>query len=160
MPYRTLGKTDVKVSAIGLGGFHLGLSHLEEPDAIKIFRAAVDRGINFSDNSWDYKTTPIFDSTAAHPEWLGIRGSSLKPSAPTGGPNVLWFFGSTVKIKARYRGWGIRDLAAEQQYSCAAGGTSLRLSPIVDVRRTAPSRNINECNSRRRSTQVSNGCVG
>ena len=54
MPYRTLGKTGVKVSAIGLGGFHLGQSHLEEPDAIKIFHAAVDRGINFSDNSWDY----------------------------------------------------------------------------------------------------------
>lgn len=54
MPYRTLGKTGVKVSAIGLGGFHLGQSHLEEPDAIKIFHSAVDRGINFSDNSWDY----------------------------------------------------------------------------------------------------------
>jgi predicted aldo/keto reductase-like oxidoreductase len=54
MEYRTLGKTGVKVSAIGLGGFHLGLSHLEEPDAIKIFHAAIDRGINFSDNSWDY----------------------------------------------------------------------------------------------------------
>jgi aryl-alcohol dehydrogenase-like predicted oxidoreductase len=54
MPYRTLGKTGVKVSAIGLGGYHLGLSHVEEPDAIKIFHAAIDRGINFSDNSWDY----------------------------------------------------------------------------------------------------------
>jgi predicted aldo/keto reductase-like oxidoreductase len=54
MPYRTLGRTGVKVSAIGLGGFHLGQSHLEEPDAIKIFHSAVDRGINFSDNSWDY----------------------------------------------------------------------------------------------------------
>ena len=54
MPYRALGKTGVKVSAIGLGGFHLGLSHLEEPEAIKIFHSAIDRGINFSDNSWDY----------------------------------------------------------------------------------------------------------
>jgi len=54
MPYRTLGKTGVKVSAIGLGGYHLGLSHVEEPDALKIFHAAIDRGINFSDNSWDY----------------------------------------------------------------------------------------------------------
>jgi len=54
MPYRTLGKMGVKVSAVGLGGFHLGQSHLEEPDAIKIFHSAVDRGINFSDNSWDY----------------------------------------------------------------------------------------------------------
>jgi aryl-alcohol dehydrogenase-like predicted oxidoreductase len=49
-----LGKTGVKVSAIGLGGFHLGLSHLEEPDAINIFHSAIDRGINFSDNFWDY----------------------------------------------------------------------------------------------------------
>jgi predicted aldo/keto reductase-like oxidoreductase len=54
MPYRTLGKTGVKVSCIGLGGFHLGLSRLEEKDMLKLFQAAVDRGINFSDNSWDY----------------------------------------------------------------------------------------------------------
>lgn len=54
MPYRTLGKTGEKVSCVGLGGFHLGQSHLEEPDAIRPFPSAVDRGINFSDNSWDY----------------------------------------------------------------------------------------------------------
>jgi predicted aldo/keto reductase-like oxidoreductase len=54
MPYRTLGKTGVKVSCIGLGGFHLGQSKLEEADMIKLFHSAVDRGINFSDNSWDY----------------------------------------------------------------------------------------------------------
>jgi aryl-alcohol dehydrogenase-like predicted oxidoreductase len=54
MPYRTLGKTGVKVSCIGLGGFHLGQSKLEEADMIKLFHAAIDRGINFSDNSWDY----------------------------------------------------------------------------------------------------------
>jgi aryl-alcohol dehydrogenase-like predicted oxidoreductase len=54
MPYRTLGKTGEKVSCIGLGGFHLGQSHLEEADAIKLFHAAIDRGINFSDNCWDY----------------------------------------------------------------------------------------------------------
>ena len=54
MPYRSLGRTGEKVSCIGLGGFHLGQSRLEEPDAIKLFHAAIDRGINFSDNSWDY----------------------------------------------------------------------------------------------------------
>jgi predicted aldo/keto reductase-like oxidoreductase len=54
MPYRTLGKTGEKVSCIGLGGFHLGQSRLEEVDAVKLFQAGVDRGINFSDNSWDY----------------------------------------------------------------------------------------------------------
>jgi predicted aldo/keto reductase-like oxidoreductase len=54
MPYRRLGKTGELVSCIGLGGFHLGQSRPEEADAIKLFQAAVDRGINFSDNSWDY----------------------------------------------------------------------------------------------------------
>jgi predicted aldo/keto reductase-like oxidoreductase len=54
MPYRTLGATGEKVSCIGLGGFHLGQSRLEEPDAVRLFQSAVDRGINFSDNSWDY----------------------------------------------------------------------------------------------------------
>jgi aryl-alcohol dehydrogenase-like predicted oxidoreductase len=54
MPHRPLGKTGEKVSCIGLGGFHLGQSHLEEADAIKLFHTAIDRGINFSDNSWDY----------------------------------------------------------------------------------------------------------
>ena len=54
MPRRKLGKTGESVSCIGLGGFHLGLSRLEEADAIKLFQNAIDRGINISDNSWDY----------------------------------------------------------------------------------------------------------
>ena len=54
IPYRELGKTGEKVSCIGLGGFHLGLPRVNEADALKIFHAAVERGINFSDNSWDY----------------------------------------------------------------------------------------------------------
>ena len=53
MLYRTLGKTNEKVSAIGLGGYHLG--HPPDPaDAIRIVRSAIDRGINFMDNCWDY----------------------------------------------------------------------------------------------------------
>jgi predicted aldo/keto reductase-like oxidoreductase len=54
MPYRMLGKTGVQVSCIGLGGYHLGASGISEADAIHLFHAAVDRGINFSDNCWDY----------------------------------------------------------------------------------------------------------
>src|SRR6202451_265862 len=54
MPYRELGRTGEKVSCIGLGGYHLGLPRVEEAEAIRIFHAAMDRGINFSDNSWDY----------------------------------------------------------------------------------------------------------
>lgn len=52
VPYRTLGRTGVRVSAIGLGGYHLG--NPGEQDAIRIIRSALDRGINFLDNCWDY----------------------------------------------------------------------------------------------------------
>jgi len=52
--YRQLGSTGEKVSAIGLGGWHLALKHVDEPLAIRLVRTALDRGINFLDNAWDY----------------------------------------------------------------------------------------------------------
>jgi len=52
MPYRTLGRTGEKISAIGLGGYHIGSP--DEQVGIKIIRSAVDGGINFMDNCWDY----------------------------------------------------------------------------------------------------------
>ena len=54
MPYRSLGSTGENVSAIGLGGWHIGLKHVSEKLSVKIIRTAIDRGINFMDNSWDY----------------------------------------------------------------------------------------------------------
>jgi len=54
MPYRVLGSTREQVSAIGLGGWHLGFKSVDEQLSIRIARTAVDRGINFLDNSWDY----------------------------------------------------------------------------------------------------------
>jgi predicted aldo/keto reductase-like oxidoreductase len=54
IPDRVLGSTGEKVSAIGVGGWHLGLPKVDEPLAIRIVRTAIDRGINFMDNSWDY----------------------------------------------------------------------------------------------------------
>jgi predicted aldo/keto reductase-like oxidoreductase len=53
IPYRTLGRTGERVSAIGLGGYHIGVPK-DEQDSIKLIRTAVDRGINFLDNCWDY----------------------------------------------------------------------------------------------------------
>jgi len=53
MIYRTLGKTGERVSAIGLGGAHIGRPS-DVQDAIRIVRTAIDRGINFMDNCWDY----------------------------------------------------------------------------------------------------------
>src|SRR5712675_1046600 len=54
IPYRTLGRTGERVSAIGLGGWHLGLERVDEQLSFRIIRTAIDRGINFLDNCWDY----------------------------------------------------------------------------------------------------------
>jgi aryl-alcohol dehydrogenase-like predicted oxidoreductase len=54
IPYRALGRTGERVSAIGLGGWHLGFPTLTDEEAVRIIRTAIDRGINFLDNSWDY----------------------------------------------------------------------------------------------------------
>jgi predicted aldo/keto reductase-like oxidoreductase len=53
IPYRVLGRTGEKVSVIGLGGFHIGKLP-DENESVRIIRSAVDRGINFLDNCWDY----------------------------------------------------------------------------------------------------------
>jgi aryl-alcohol dehydrogenase-like predicted oxidoreductase len=54
VPHRTLGHTGEKVSIIGLGGYHLGAPSVQEEDAIRIVRTALDNGVNFLDNCWDY----------------------------------------------------------------------------------------------------------
>jgi uncharacterized protein len=53
MIYRELGRTGERVSAIGIGGYHLGKQ--QNPDeSIRLLRTAIDRGITFMDNCWDY----------------------------------------------------------------------------------------------------------
>ena len=54
MPYRALGRTGVKVSAIGLGGYHIGKKEIAEAESIRLIRSAIDGGITFMDNCWDY----------------------------------------------------------------------------------------------------------
>jgi predicted aldo/keto reductase-like oxidoreductase len=53
IPKRALGRTGVSVSLIGLGGFHLAVPD-DEQESIRIARAAIDGGITFMDNCWDY----------------------------------------------------------------------------------------------------------
>jgi predicted aldo/keto reductase-like oxidoreductase len=53
MPYRALGRTGEQVSLVGLGGHHLGFPP-DEQEAIRLIRTAIDNGVNFMDNSWDY----------------------------------------------------------------------------------------------------------
>jgi aryl-alcohol dehydrogenase-like predicted oxidoreductase len=54
MPVRALGRTGMKVSLIGLGGWHLGFNFIDEELSVRIIRTAIDNGINFMDNCWDY----------------------------------------------------------------------------------------------------------
>jgi len=53
MPYRTLGRSGEKVSLLGLGGFHIGVQR-DEKESLRIIRTAIDNGITFLDNCWDY----------------------------------------------------------------------------------------------------------
>ena len=53
MQYRTLGRTGAKVSLIGIGGYHIGQPR-DPRDGIAIIRTAIDNGVTFMDNSWDY----------------------------------------------------------------------------------------------------------
>ena len=53
MLYRQLGKTGERVSVIGLGGYHIGQLKTEA-ESVQLIRSAIDRGINFMDNCWDY----------------------------------------------------------------------------------------------------------
>jgi predicted aldo/keto reductase-like oxidoreductase len=53
MPMRTLGRTGEKISAVGLGGYHIGIQDAEQ-ESIHLVRKAVDGGITFLDNCWDY----------------------------------------------------------------------------------------------------------
>jgi aryl-alcohol dehydrogenase-like predicted oxidoreductase len=53
MRYRKLGRSKEEVSLIGVGGHHIGRQK-DEKDSIKIIRSAIDAGVNFMDNCWDY----------------------------------------------------------------------------------------------------------
>ena len=53
LPTRPLGKTGQRVSILCLGGWHIG-DVKDEQEAIKIMHAAIDEGLTFFDNAWDY----------------------------------------------------------------------------------------------------------
>ncbi len=63
IPLRRFGKTDVQISALGLGGHHLGAA-ADEKNAVEIVHRAVDGGITFFDCCWEYNRGKSED-------WLG-----------------------------------------------------------------------------------------
>jgi aryl-alcohol dehydrogenase-like predicted oxidoreductase len=54
MLYRPFGRSGEPVSAIGMGGFHLGKNAVSDAEAQRLIHEAIDRGITFMDNCWDY----------------------------------------------------------------------------------------------------------
>ncbi|HSB74146.1 MAG TPA: aldo/keto reductase, partial [Terriglobales bacterium] len=53
MQYRELGRSGEKVSIVGLGGYHIGVQN-QVSESVRIIRTALDNGMNFLDNCWDY----------------------------------------------------------------------------------------------------------
>jgi uncharacterized protein len=53
VPHRPLGRTGIQVSALGIGGYHLGPT-TNQDEANAIVREAVDAGVTFFDNCWEY----------------------------------------------------------------------------------------------------------
>jgi aryl-alcohol dehydrogenase-like predicted oxidoreductase len=53
IPRRSLGRTGLEVSALGIGGYHLGSAN-SDAEAIQIVNEALDAGVNFFDNAWEY----------------------------------------------------------------------------------------------------------
>jgi aryl-alcohol dehydrogenase-like predicted oxidoreductase len=53
IPTRPFGRTGERVSIIGLGGFHLGIPPTDAA-AVRLVHAAIDAGVTFLDNAWDY----------------------------------------------------------------------------------------------------------
>ncbi|MFW5884070.1 MAG: aldo/keto reductase [bacterium] len=54
IPTRKLGSTGEEVSIIGLGGGHIGASSMTHREAVRLVRYAIDEGITFMDNAWEY----------------------------------------------------------------------------------------------------------
>ena len=64
IPRKPLGRTGEQVSIIGVGGYHLGTMRARD-DAVRLVQEAVDTGVTFFDNAWEYN---------AHrsEEWMGL----------------------------------------------------------------------------------------
>ena len=56
MLYRNFGGTNEKISAIGMGGFHLGKNEVSDAEATRLIHEGIERGITFMDNCWDYNS--------------------------------------------------------------------------------------------------------
>ena len=54
IPQRPLGKTGIDVSILGFGGGHFARKHLSEAESVRLVQQAIDFGVTFFDNAWEY----------------------------------------------------------------------------------------------------------
>jgi predicted aldo/keto reductase-like oxidoreductase len=92
VPTRTLGRTGQKVSMLSLGGWHIGAVK-EKSDALSIMQRAVDEGLTFFDNCWDYHQ-------GKSEEWMG---EALAAQGP-GGVRRKQVFLMTKNCERDYEG--------------------------------------------------------
>lgn len=79
MIYRTFGKTGERVSVLGYGNMRLPVvdnkyDHIDQTEALRLVRHAVDRGVNYLDTSWPYHSTSLTEGGASEP----FVGAALK----------------------------------------------------------------------------------
>ncbi len=95
IPRRAFGRTGVQVSAIGLGGYDLAKSRVEQ-ESIRIVHEAIDAGITFMDNAWEY-------NEGLSEEWMG-------KALATGGRRQKVFLMTKVCTHGRDRQTAMRML--------------------------------------------------
>ena len=82
IPVRPLGNTGLEASIIGLGGAHLAQPQIEQSESLRIIQTAIDEGITFLDNAWDY-----YEGEAERRMGLGIQGPT--PVEPVARRRIL-----------------------------------------------------------------------
>lgn len=119
---RALGRTGVTVSGLGVGGFHLG-TVASQAEAVRLVHEAVDAGVTFFDNAWEY-------NAGRSEEWMG---------AGLAGRRERVFLMTKGGEPARHGGAGNEEPGrggrpGEEGGAHAAGGAAVRAQPAGGVR--------------------------
>ena len=97
MPYRAFGTTGDNVSILGIGGYHIGVP--EEADGVRLIRIAIDAGVSFMDNAWEYHDG---ENKNFEPLPVSERNALLARVKPLAGAGVLEHFKSTQRYDSGY----------------------------------------------------------
>jgi len=105
IPRRPLGTSGVLVSALGLGGYHLALA-TSEREGIRIVHAAVDAGVTFMDNAWEYHD-------GQSEQIMGLRyAMSLPVMTTVSGIDSMRVLKQNLKVAAGFKRMSPRQMEA------------------------------------------------